>query len=151
MAIHSDDDQGEEDDYEDDEDETEIVGSEEAGNCDNGTPDKVPADYKAFPKKLINENRLVIRGKDLSTLMARFYELSCDLCTNTKDDETERFPDLDSYLTHCKQVHNMKGYVWCCNQKMQKPRLMAMHMARHLQPEAFKLVLFCFVRTILSF
>lgn len=31
----------------------------------------------------------------------------------------------------------MKGYVICCGTKLFKPRRMAMHMARHLQPQAF--------------
>ncbi|XP_055624000.1 transcription factor grauzone-like [Toxorhynchites rutilus septentrionalis] len=140
--LHSEDDQGEEDDDEDDEDEAEENETEQQKDCEDGVPDKIdnhiPADYKAFPKKLINENRLVIRGKDLSALMAQFYELSCELCGEAKKGTTDKFSDMDSYLAHCKQVHNTKGYVWCCSQKILRPRLMAMHMARHLQPEAFK-------------
>lgn len=31
----------------------------------------------------------------------------------------------------------MKGYVTCCGIKLIKPRAMALHMARHLQPNAF--------------
>lgn len=32
----------------------------------------------------------------------------------------------------------MKGYVVCCNRKFVKIHAMAMHMARHLQPDAFQ-------------
>lgn len=32
----------------------------------------------------------------------------------------------------------MKGYVICCGIKLIRPRAMALHMARHLQPDAFK-------------
>lgn len=39
---------------------------------------------------------------------------------------------------HYADEHKMKGYVVCCNIKLIKLRAMALHMARHLQPDAFK-------------
>ncbi|XP_055594273.1 transcription factor grauzone-like [Uranotaenia lowii] len=87
----------------------------------------------AFPKKFIQDHKLTVRGKELSSLMATFYNLQCELCgTGVK------FVDMDSYLAHCKKEHGIKGYVYCCQKKIYKPQMMAMHMARHVQPEAFR-------------
>ncbi|XP_001650982.2 transcription factor grauzone [Aedes aegypti] len=103
--------------------------------------DELPfKDYKEFPKKLINANRLTVRGKELSTLIAKFYRLTCELCDEGSECESEKFSTLEAYLAHFKDIHGVKGYVSCCNQRIIKPRLMAMHMARHIQPEAFKCV-----------
>jgi len=45
---------------------------------------------------------------------------------------------MSSLCNHYYSVHAMKGYVICCDVKLVKPKAMAMHMSRHLQPDAFK-------------
>lgn len=50
----------------------------------------------------------------------------------------ETFADLGALCKHYSSVHGSKGYVSCCGIKLVKPRAMALHMARHLQPNAFK-------------
>ncbi|XP_053684221.1 transcription factor grauzone-like [Sabethes cyaneus] len=91
----------------------------------------------AFPKKLIHDNKLILKGKQLSALMAKFYGVNCEYCQE-EENKKKQYSDIDSYVAHCKDVHGTKGHVWCCHKKIFKPRLMAMHMARHLQPEAFR-------------
>lgn len=86
-----------------------------------------------FPKLLIKNSRLTICGKELTNLISQFYRLECDLCGKI----TIPYTDISSLLAHYKQVHNIKGFVVCCGVKLFKPKVMAMHMARHLQPEAF--------------
>lgn len=49
-----------------------------------------------------------------------------------------KFEQLSVLFDHFVDRHQMKGYVMCCNVKLIKPRAMALHMARHLQPNAFK-------------
>lgn len=49
-----------------------------------------------------------------------------------------QFKNLRDLRKHYSQSHESKGYVICCGIKLSKPRSMAMHMARHLQPDAFK-------------
>lgn len=48
------------------------------------------------------------------------------------------FKNISALCSHYNQTHSVKGYVICCGLKLVKPRAMAMHMARHLQPDAFK-------------
>lgn len=40
-------------------------------------------------------------------------------------------------MQHYANAHNIRGYVTCCNLKHIKLRAIALHMARHLQPDAF--------------
>lgn len=47
------------------------------------------------------------------------------------------FTNLSDLCQHYAEHHKIKGYVTCCNIKLIKPRAMALHMARHLQPSAF--------------
>lgn len=48
-----------------------------------------------------------------------------------------KFDRLQTLCQHYVDEHSIKGYVICCGIKLVKFRAMAMHMARHLQPEAF--------------
>ncbi|XP_058461199.1 GDNF-inducible zinc finger protein 1-like isoform X2 [Malaya genurostris] len=130
------------DDDVDDDDEEDAVQTPEDSNIQSkhGTPEKksnVSIDYSAFPNKLIEECRLIVKGKELSSLMAKFYDVCCELCQDASS-ERLKFSDMDEYVSHCKDTHGLKAQVICCTQKITKPRIMAMHMARHLQPEAFK-------------
>lgn len=48
------------------------------------------------------------------------------------------YKDLTLLCLHFNTVHGINGYVVCCGVKLIKLRAMALHMARHLQPDAFK-------------
>lgn len=93
-------------------------------------------DFSKFPDKIIQDTKLLIRGKKLMFLMSKFYRLDCDLCDD--DSKKTTFKLLSSLLEHYSIHHSVKGYVLCCDAKLVKPRAMAMHMSRHLQPDAFK-------------
>lgn len=93
----------------------------------------VPINLDSFPKDLIKDGKLSIKGKELSKLIARFYRLECDLCSIKK-----KFRKLSAMINHFKNEHSIKGYVSCCGSKIVKVRQIAMHMARHIQPEAFQ-------------
>ena len=86
-----------------------------------------------FPKELIKDGKLVIKGKELSKLIAKFYRLECDLCPVKK-----KFKKFSVMMNHFKSDHLTKGFVSCCGGKILKIRQIALHMARHIQPEAFK-------------
>ncbi|XP_055530928.1 GDNF-inducible zinc finger protein 1-like [Wyeomyia smithii] len=129
----------EENDDEDDDDNAIEDDDQTGAKLDHLSKNRSTDEMKSsvFPKKLIHDNKFILKGKQLSTLMAKFYSVNCEYCREGKDEKTQ-YVDIDSYMTHCKDVHGMKGHVWCCHKKIFKPRLMAMHMARHLQPEVFK-------------
>lgn len=88
-------------------------------------------DFSKFPEKIIQDTKLLIRGKKLMFLMSKFYRLDCDLCGD--DSKKPTFKLLSSLLLHYNTQHSVKGYVLCCDAKLVKPRAMAMHMSRHLQ------------------
>lgn len=112
--------------------------------------------YLWFPKRF--------KGHDLLNMISKFYRLECDQWyvgisnlififwkkIQTKDflkivlnicsegQERPMFECLSDLCQHYVDVHQIKGYVVCCGLKLIKPRAMALHMARHLQPDAFK-------------
>lgn len=48
------------------------------------------------------------------------------------------FDSISELCQHYVDCHQIKGYVICCNTKLIKLRAMALHMARHIQPDEFK-------------
>lgn len=93
-----------------------------------------PINLDGFPKEIIKDSKIIIRGKELSKLISKFYCLECDLCSTGKG----KFKKLSTLIQHYKTEHQMKGYVTCCSTKFVKLRGMALHMALHIQPEAFQ-------------
>lgn len=88
---------------------------------------------EGFPRNLIKDGKLNIKGKELSKLIAKFYKLECHLCEAKK-----KFRRFSAMLNHYKTEHRVKGFVICCGIKIARIRQIALHMARHLQPEAFQ-------------
>ncbi|XP_053674480.1 transcription factor grauzone-like [Anopheles nili] len=64
-------------------------------------------------------------------LVLQHYELSCDLCSMPLAD----FSDLRK---HYKVVHNVPGYLRCCNRTIYKKCWMIEHLQLHLNPNAFR-------------
>ncbi|KAG4066618.1 hypothetical protein HA402_007254 [Bradysia odoriphaga] len=93
--------------------------------------------FAGFPKVVIENSKLIFRGKKLLDLLSRFYRLECDMCTDNQH-KKPTYSRISTLCTHYNEVHSIKGYVICCGLRLIKPRAMAMHMARHLQPDAFK-------------
>lgn len=117
--------------YEDDGDDD--VNSESDNTNDNNK--RIWNGKIVFPGELIKDSRLVVRGKKLMKLMSKFYRLECDLCP---EQSKVVFKKINELFSHYTNAHSIKGYVLCCGTKLIKPRAMAMHMCRHVQPEAFK-------------
>lgn len=86
-----------------------------------------------FPKEFIKNTKFLIKGKKLLKLIAKFYSLECNLCEPQKV-----FKKYSALMSHFKKEHSIKGYVTCCEQKLVKLRQVSLHMARHIQPEAFQ-------------
>lgn len=113
-----------------------IFNDESGDDSDDFSGMGYNGDFSKFPDKIIQDTKLLIRGKKLMLLMSKFYRLDCDLCENNSKKPT--FKLLSSLLLHYNTHHSVKGYVLCCDAKLVKARALAMHMCRHLQPEAFK-------------
>lgn len=60
-----------------------------------------------------------------------FYKMSCEECV---DVELEDYAKLDA---HHKEVHNRKGYILCCQRKLDNRYKMLEHMYYHQNPKAF--------------
>lgn len=73
-----------------------------------------------------------------------YFQLKClnnnTACSHISSSYSKQiqFNDVHDFLQHYTETHGMKGYVACCAMKLMKIHAMAMHMARHIQPEAFK-------------
>ncbi|XP_063697733.1 transcription factor grauzone-like [Culicoides brevitarsis] len=88
--------------------------------------------FEKFPNKILDDGCLLIRGKELNDLVSKFFKLQCEICK-----ENVRFTDIRQMYKHYKQ-HKTPGFVRCCGNKIEHYRAAVLHMARHLQPEAFK-------------
>lgn len=88
--------------------------------------------YEKFPNKILDDGCLLIRGKELNDLVSKFFKLQCEICK-----ENNRFTDIREMYQHYKR-HKMRGFVRCCGTKIERYRCAVHHMARHLQPDAFK-------------
>ncbi|XP_031630900.1 zinc finger protein 572-like [Contarinia nasturtii] len=99
----------------------------------NSVPDLQNENFKDFPTTFIEDGKLLYRGRDLLEMISKFYRLACDQCS-----DKPMFNSLSTLCEHYADVHQIKGYVVCCNTKFIKPRAMALHLARHFQPDAFK-------------
>lgn len=86
-----------------------------------------------FPKEIIKNGTLMFRGKKLMSLINKFYSLECEQC-----DKKTKFTELKELFEHYSEKHEEKGFVTCCQTKLIRYPVIVMHMARHLQPEAFK-------------
>lgn len=79
---------------------------------------------------------------------SRFYNLSCDLCPPTFElyasradlpqPQQPRFRTLRALLDHYESEHAQRGHVRCCDITLSRYPAIIMHMARHLQPDAFR-------------
>ncbi|XP_059619931.1 zinc finger protein 155-like [Phlebotomus argentipes] len=87
-----------------------------------------------FPKQIIENGLLKVKGRDLMMLICKFYSLECYLC----DKDKVRFKDLRDLFHHHTKVHNEKGHVMCCSTKFNRYPAIIMHMVRHIQPDAFR-------------
>lgn len=68
-----------------------------------------------------------------SIIIRRFYNLICELCP-----PTQRFAQLRDLHAHYEAAHAQRGHVRCCDTALSRYPAIIMHMARHLQPAAFR-------------
>ncbi|XP_077285552.1 uncharacterized protein LOC143910826 [Arctopsyche grandis] len=90
-------------------------------------------DYFTFPTEIIKDGKLIVKGTSLEDLIAKFYNLHCNLCS-----VISKFQNLKMLMKHYNLEHHTQGYVVCCNTRFHQHRSIYMHMARHLQPSAFE-------------
>uniref|UniRef100_A0A2M4BIH1 Putative transcription factor grauzone n=1 Tax=Anopheles marajoara TaxID=58244 RepID=A0A2M4BIH1_9DIPT len=85
-----------------------------------------------LPKQLLVNGKFVVRGEKLAKCMDQFYDLTCGIC-----DKAE-WSTINELFVHYRTVHGATGYVQCCDRKMRRTKVLASHMATHVQPEAFQ-------------
>lgn len=64
-------------------DEDHIIGEGEESDQDEDSIDTLDMDnerFEGFPKYMIKDSKLIVRGTQLMELMSKFYRLECDLC-----------------------------------------------------------------------
>uniref|UniRef100_A0A1B0D6M6 Uncharacterized protein n=1 Tax=Phlebotomus papatasi TaxID=29031 RepID=A0A1B0D6M6_PHLPP len=60
-----------------------------------------------------------------------FFKMDCDIC----DQSCNTLPNLQN---HYRTVHNRKGYVMCCNIKLNRRSKVLQHLELHKNPNAFQ-------------
>lgn len=89
--------------------------------------------HEKFPKNIMENGNILIKGKKLNFLVSKFYQLHCEICENH-----QKFTEIREMYQHYKYKHDVPGYVNCCGNKIHRYHMAVLHMCRHLQPEAFK-------------
>lgn len=80
-----------------------------------------------FPKKIIQDGLLLIKGKRLMQMICKFYKLDCSLC-----EEKIRFRQLKSLFEHYLIQHKTEGYLSCCSTKLTRMPAIINHMCRYV-------------------
>ncbi|XP_053679132.1 zinc finger protein 62 homolog [Anopheles nili] len=82
--------------------------------------------------QIIRNGKMVVRGEELDKCLAAYYGLECEICKKTN------WTKMEELFSHQKNAHNVEPFVSCCGRKIEKRSLITMHMAKHVQPEAFE-------------
>lgn len=78
-----------------------------------------------FPKKIIQDGLLLIKGKKLMQMICKFYKLECQEC-----EEKIRFRQIKSLFEHYLIQHKSEGYLSCCSTKLTRMPAIINHMCR---------------------
>lgn len=65
-------------------DDDHIIGEGEESDADDVSIDNLDMDnerFEGFPKYMIKDSKLIVRGTQLMELMSKFYRLECDVCS----------------------------------------------------------------------
>uniref|UniRef100_A0A182QAG4 Transcription factor grauzone n=1 Tax=Anopheles farauti TaxID=69004 RepID=A0A182QAG4_9DIPT len=84
-----------------------------------------------FPE-MIRDGKLIVRGEELDKCLTAYYGLVCELC------KEENWSTMEDLFAHYQKTHGREGFVNCCGKQIQKRQMIAMHLAKHVQPEAFE-------------
>ncbi|XP_317816.4 zinc finger protein 317 [Anopheles gambiae] len=84
-----------------------------------------------FPP-MIKDGRMIVHGEELEKCLAAYYGLACELC------HQRNWATIGELFAHHRAAHGREGFVNCCGRTIEKKSQMAMHMAKHVQPEAFE-------------
>ncbi|XP_059619175.1 transcription factor grauzone-like [Phlebotomus argentipes] len=77
---------------------------------------------KDLKKKILEENQRNIE---------EFFRMDCHICE-------ESFGKLGDLWDHFRESHKRRGYIFCCDVKLDRPSKILDHRAYHLNPDAFK-------------
>ncbi|ETN66522.1 hypothetical protein AND_001688 [Anopheles darlingi] len=80
-------------------------------------------------KRSMKQKSARIREED--ERLKQFYSMTCEICS----------VQLKSFLLlqrHCREAHNQRGYVECCNQKFYRRFKLIDHLSFHTTPDAFR-------------
>uniref|UniRef100_A0A182SSQ9 Uncharacterized protein n=1 Tax=Anopheles maculatus TaxID=74869 RepID=A0A182SSQ9_9DIPT len=84
-----------------------------------------------FPQ-MIRDGKMIITGEELDKCLTAYYGLKCEHC------QQQNWTTIEQLFSHHQEAHGEQGFIKCCGKKIEKKSLMAMHLARHIQPEAFE-------------
>ena len=92
-----------------------------------GSDEEWPAaqNLSQFPKQIIKDGLLLIKGKKLMQMICSFYKLECNLC-----DKKLRFRQVKALFEHFLVQHKTEGFLSCCSLKLTRMPAIINHMCR---------------------
>lgn len=93
----------------------------------------------AMQKKTVNNKKTDLTEKELrqqhhdamDKKILEHFTLDCSDCSYSST-------TFLNFATHCQQIHNKRGFVYCCNKKFSIRSKMLDHISLHSNPESFK-------------
>lgn len=102
------------------------------------------SDGKRKSEKVSNDKQNTNAGRFLwdhgdaenAKRIERYFIMKCDICAN---DLT--FNSFNEVMQHYQDMHKIKGYITCCNQRFRRLGRVLQHCTWHETPDAFKCVM----------
>jgi hypothetical protein len=95
-------------------------------------PTKTPSTNPKFREFEEKWRKSYKDGNALESSIKEYCKMECFKCTNVS------FTKWLEMKKHYRDEHQMAGYIVCCNKKFSKRVRILEHIARHLNPEAFR-------------
>lgn len=80
----------------------------------------------------------------IQEILREHYDSTCDYCT------TKLPPSLEQIQGHYNRQHAKKGYLKCCNRKLETINHVNEHVIFHLYPDYYRQFIFCLYRIALE-
>lgn len=77
-------------------------------------------------------------SQSIDNRLGDWFTMRCDICLNDTP-----FSSFQHAKQHYKKVHNVTGYLVCCNKKFVKAKTVDNHLQWHINPEQNKYVTKC--------